>query len=91
MEARRGRLSAQPLSIYEVHLGSWRRNTEEKNRSLSYLELAETLLPFVMEMGFTHVELMPVAEHPSKVRGDIRSLIIMRRRAGLARPTSSGI
>ena len=53
-----------PLSIYEVHLGSWRRKPEENNRSLSYLELADTLIPYVVEMGYTHIELLPVAEHP---------------------------
>ncbi|PYK74355.1 MAG: 1,4-alpha-glucan branching enzyme, partial [Verrucomicrobia bacterium] len=65
MEARRSKnLSGSPLSIYEVHLGSWRRKAEEGNRFLSYLELAGTLLPYVLEMGYTHIELMPVAEHP---------------------------
>jgi 1,4-alpha-glucan branching enzyme len=54
----------EPLSIYEVHLGSWRRIPEEENRSLSYLELADQLVAYVKEMGFTHVELMPVMEHP---------------------------
>lgn len=53
----------QPLSIYEVHLGSWRRRTEG-NRWLSYLELADELVPYVREMGFTHIELLPVSEHP---------------------------
>ncbi len=53
-----------PLSIYEVHLGSWRRNPLEGNRSLSYLELADELSAYVSELGFTHVELMPVMEHP---------------------------
>src|SRR5438270_976787 len=53
-----------PMSIYEVHLGSWRRKTDEENRHLSYLELAETLIPYVLEMGYTHIELMPIAEHP---------------------------
>ncbi len=52
------------ISIYEVHLGSWRRVAEQGNRFLSYLEFAETLLPYVLEMGFTHIELMPIAEHP---------------------------
>lgn len=51
-----------PISIYELHLGSWRRT--EENRWLTYRELAETLVPYVKEMGFTHVEFMPVAEHP---------------------------
>ena len=64
MEARRSKtLTRSPLSIYEVHLGSWRRHADE-DRALSYLELAETLLPYVLEMGYTHIELLPVAEHP---------------------------
>jgi 1,4-alpha-glucan branching enzyme len=53
-----------PLSIYEVHLGSWMRVPEEGNRSLSYRELAVKLTDYVKDMGFTHVELMPVMEHP---------------------------
>ena len=52
------------ISIYEVHLGSWRRVAEQGNRFLSYRELAETLLPYVLEMGYTHIELLPIAEHP---------------------------
>jgi 1,4-alpha-glucan branching enzyme len=52
------------VSIYEVHLGSWRRVAEEGNRFISYLEFAQTLLPYVLEMGFTHIELLPIAEHP---------------------------
>jgi 1,4-alpha-glucan branching enzyme len=54
----------QRLSIYEVHLGSWRRVPEDGNRSLTYRELAEQLPDYVADLGFTHVELMPVAEHP---------------------------
>ncbi len=54
----------QPISVYEVHLGSWRRVTEEGNRPLSYLEHAEHLVRYVKEMGFTHIELMPVSEFP---------------------------
>lgn len=53
-----------PLSIYEVHLGSWKRKVEEEGRSLTYRELASELVPYVKAMGFTHVELLPVAEHP---------------------------
>ncbi|MEP6777979.1 MAG: alpha-amylase family glycosyl hydrolase, partial [Chthoniobacterales bacterium] len=52
------------LSIYEVHLGSWRRNATDGGRFYSYIELADVLLPYVLEMGYTHIELMPVAEHP---------------------------
>ncbi len=65
MKARAKRdLHTSAFSIYEVHLGSWRRKAEEGNRSLSYLELADTLIPYVLEMGYTHIELLPVAEHP---------------------------
>ncbi len=54
----------QPVSIYEVHLGSWRRRPGEDNRSLGYRELADELVDYVHEMGFTHIELLPVTEHP---------------------------
>jgi len=53
-----------PISIYECHLGSWARVPEEGHRSLSYLELAERLVPYVKDMGFTHVELLPITEFP---------------------------
>jgi 1,4-alpha-glucan branching enzyme len=53
-----------PMSIYEVHLGSWRLNPLEGNRPLRYLELAGELAEYVADLGFTHVELMPVMEHP---------------------------
>ena len=53
-----------PMSIYEVHLGSWRRKTEEGNRWLTWDELADELVAYVADMGFTHIELMPVSEHP---------------------------
>jgi 1,4-alpha-glucan branching enzyme len=59
----RNRLSA-PMSIYEMHLGSWRRVAAENNRSLNYRELAYDLAAHVQKMGFTHVEFMPVMEHP---------------------------
>ena len=61
---RGGRPLEQPVSIYEVHLGSWRRRPEEGNRSLSYREMAEQLPDYVAGMGFTHVEFLPVMEHP---------------------------
>jgi 1,4-alpha-glucan branching enzyme len=53
-----------PMSIYEVHLGSWRLNPLQENRSLSYLELADELGDYAKNLGFTHVELMPVMAHP---------------------------
>ena len=54
----------QPQSVYEIHLGSWKKLLDEKNRSLSYIEMAEELVGYVKKMGFTHVEMMPVMEHP---------------------------
>jgi 1,4-alpha-glucan branching enzyme len=57
-------LLREPLSIYEVHLGSWRRVPEEGDRFLDYRELAEQLADYVGAIGFTHVELLPVMEHP---------------------------
>jgi 1,4-alpha-glucan branching enzyme len=53
-----------PISIYEVHLGSWRRNPDEGSRYLTYRELADELVDYVRELGFTHIELLPVSEHP---------------------------
>ena len=53
-----------PLSTYEVHLGSWARIPEEGDRYLTYAELAQRLIPYVKEMGYTHIELLPVMEHP---------------------------
>ncbi len=53
-----------PISIYEMHLGSWRRVPGEGNRSLTYREIARPLAEYVSRLGFTHVELLPVTEHP---------------------------
>ncbi|MEW5979217.1 MAG: 1,4-alpha-glucan branching protein GlgB [Acidobacteriota bacterium] len=53
-----------PIAIYEVHLGSWMRVPDEGNRYLTYSELADRLIPYVQTMGFTHIELLPVTEHP---------------------------
>ena len=53
-----------PMTIYELHAGSWRRKPEEGNRWLTYRELAAELLPYVKRMGFTHIELLPIMEHP---------------------------
>lgn len=54
----------RPISIYEVHLGSWKRVVEEGNRYLTYSELADDLIPYVKALGFTHIQLMPVSEFP---------------------------
>jgi len=72
MQARRENAQARapretldrPISIYEVHLGSWRRDPSDPDRLLSYREIAPQLADYAVEMGFTHVELMPIAEHP---------------------------
>ena len=53
-----------PISIYEVHLGSWRRKPEAGNRWLTWDELAQELVPYAQDMGFTHLELLPISEHP---------------------------
>jgi 1,4-alpha-glucan branching enzyme len=54
----------QPYAVYEMHLGSWKRVPEEENRSLSYKELAQQLPSYLKELGYTHVEFLPVMEHP---------------------------
>ncbi len=54
----------EPLNVYEVHLGSWKRKPEEEERFLTYRELADDLIPYAKRMGYTHLELLPVAEHP---------------------------
>lgn len=53
-----------PMSVYEVHLGSWKRKFEEENRFLTYAELADELVDYVVDMGYTHIELMPISEFP---------------------------
>ena len=65
MKARKGRQGLRsPMSIYEIHLGSWRRGPEAPERLLSYRELAPLLADYASDMGFTHVEFLPVMEHP---------------------------
>ena len=53
-----------PINIYEVHLGSWKRVVEEGNRPLSYVELADSLVSYVKDMGYNFIEILPVTEHP---------------------------
>ena len=62
----RGKINAlnKPISVYELHLNSWRRDPSEPTRQLSYNEVADALVPYIKELGFTHVEFMPVMEHP---------------------------
>ena len=66
LECRRGQAGAldRPISIYEVHLGSWKRMPEDAGRPLSYRELGPQLADYALEMGFTHIEVLPIAEHP---------------------------
>jgi 1,4-alpha-glucan branching enzyme len=54
----------KPMSVYEVHFGSWARGLESPDQFLSYRDMAQKLVPYVKEMGFTHVEFMPLMEHP---------------------------
>jgi 1,4-alpha-glucan branching enzyme len=53
-----------PMSVYEVHLGSWMRVPEDNFRWLTYRELADKLIPYVKDLGYTHIEMMPISEHP---------------------------
>ena len=62
MQERSNRKEEQPLNIYEVHLGSWKR--KDTGAFLNYRELAGEIIPYVQKMGFTHIELLPVMEHP---------------------------
>ncbi len=64
--ANRGETQAtrSAVSIYEIHPGSWRRVPEEANRPLNFRELANTLVPYVVDLGFTHIQLMPISEYP---------------------------
>ena len=78
-----------PISIYEVHLGSWRRG--DGNRWLSYRELADTLPRYARDLGFTHIELMPVTSILSTAPGAISPPVFMRRPAALVRPKISRI
>lgn len=54
----------QPFSVYEMHLGSWMRDPADPARLLNYREIADRLVPYIKELGFTHVEFLPVMEHP---------------------------
>ncbi len=54
----------RPYSVYEMHVGSWARSVESPDEFLTYSQLAEKLVPYIKEMGFTHVEFMPIMEHP---------------------------
>jgi 1,4-alpha-glucan branching enzyme len=61
---RRNRGEEGAIAVYEVHLGSWMRISEEGNRSLDWIELSQRLVPYVKALGFTHIEMLPIMEHP---------------------------
>jgi 1,4-alpha-glucan branching enzyme len=88
----RGRANglAAPISIYEVHLGSWRRRPEEGDRWLNWDELAETLVPYARDMGFTHLELLPVSEHPFDGSWGYQTLAMYAPTARFSRPQPDG-
>ncbi len=92
MQRRRQTIALEaPMTIYEVHLGSWRRVPEEGNRWLTYRELAPRLADYVHHMGFTHVEISsPSASIPSTAPGAIKRSATSRRRAASAILTTSG-
>ena len=78
----------KPMAVFEVHLGSWRRG--EGNRFLTYDELADSLIPYAAWMGFTHLELMPITEHPlGHVPGAISRSACSRRRSASVTPLAS--
>src|SRR5215472_11242427 len=91
MTARRekGEWLGRPMAIYEAHLGSWARIVEEGNRFLTYRELAHRLVPYVKDLGFTHLELLPVMEHPFSGSWGYQVLGFFAPRAGTARPRIS--
>lgn len=65
MSARKAQVGKnKPYSVYEVHIGSWKKLGEEGNRSLTYQEMVKEMVPYVKDLGFTHVEFMPVMEYP---------------------------
>ena len=78
-----------PISIYEVHLGSWRRHPEDGNRWLTYRELARELPPCAADLGFTHVEFLPIIEHPFDGSWGYQPTGLLRRPAGSGRPRIS--
>mgnify|MGYP003694260943 CR=1 FL=1 len=77
----------EPFSIYEVHLGSWRRVAEENNRPLTYREMAPLLADYVFENGFTHVEFLPLKEHPYGPSWGYQVSATLRRRLVMGRLT----
>lgn len=63
-ERKKSEGKVKPYAVYEIHFGSWRRKMEEGNRSLTYVEMAKELVAYIQDIGFTHVEFLPIMEHP---------------------------
>lgn len=74
----------KPVFIYELHLGSWKKHSD--GRHYSYQELSQSLIPYIKEHGFTHIELLPVYEHPYDRSWGTKERVITARQAGLAHP-----
>ena len=68
-----------PVNIYEIHAGSWRKKGEGQTDWYTYIELAKLLIPYVKKNHYTHIEMMPLSEHPSTDPGDIRIPDFLRR------------
>ncbi|MEF0941751.1 1,4-alpha-glucan branching protein GlgB [Rhizobium sp. BR 362] len=64
LHSRQSRGLGGPISVYEVHVGSWLRNLQDGNRSFDWIELSQRLVPYARDMGFTHIELLPIMEYP---------------------------
>ncbi len=86
-KAREGVPYCRPMAIYEVHAGSFKRR--ENGDELTYRELAAELIPYVTDMGYTHVEFLPVMEHPLTAPGGIKSRVITPRPPASATPKGS--
>ena len=80
-----------PISIYEVHLGSWRRLTEDGNRWLDWDELAAALVPYASDLGFSHVELLPISEHPFDASWGYQPLGLYAPTARFSAPDRNGV
>lgn len=89
MAAQQPQLSMQPVNIYEMHFGSWKKDEARENGWYRYDEIADKLIAHVKENGYNYIEFMPLSEHPRTAPGGTRTPAFSRPRAATARPTSS--